>query len=573
MGSFTRYLLAALLCMGPAAFADQAIIAIDGRDADWSTIAATHVDPAGDAGSSSIDFTTLQLADDDRFLFLRFDIGTNAQLDEFSDVVLYVDADMNATTGLSVSNIGAELEWRFGDREGVDHDNGGATIFHDDIRLRSGPTVSSPWFEVAIGRNEMLGGSALFPGSQVRLVLRDEDGTGDQLPDVGSVLYTFDIGSVPPSPPTPLDRDSTTDLRLATYNVRNDSPWEPGQEPRFGRQIAAVDADIWCFQEIYNHSATATANLVNAWTSPGAGMSWSSADNNDCIVVSRYPIANSWSLSGNLAVLIDTTGSGTGVETLVVNAHLPCCGNESGRQDEVDEILAFLRDAKTPGGAVQLAPDTVIVVTGDLNLVGESSTLESLLTGDIANEGTYGPDAAPDWDDSALTSLVSLQTEKRMAYTWRNDFSSFWPGMLDFIIYSDSTIGVANHYVLYSPEMSPTQLAQAGLIASDSAASDHLLRVADFRSLAPRFLRGDCNNDGNRDVSDPVQLLALIFLGGTVDCPSSCDTDDDGTLTVNDAVLSVQALFGLGAPIPPPHPTCGQDPTADGLTCPTSFCP
>jgi len=105
--------------LAPAARAEQAAISIDGDLSDWSGISAAVVDSAGDAGPSGIDLGTLRIADDARFLFLQISLGSERQLDEWNDLVLYLDTDANAATGIAVAGIGAELEWRLGDRIGT----------------------------------------------------------------------------------------------------------------------------------------------------------------------------------------------------------------------------------------------------------------------------------------------------------------------------------------------------------------------------------------------------------------------------------------------------------------------
>lgn len=81
------------------------------------------------------------------------------------------------------------------------------------------------------------------------------------------------------------------------------------------------------------------------------------------------------------------------------------------------------------------------------------------------------------------------------------------------------------------------------------------------------FQRGDCNNDANRNVADPVFLLGLLF--GPTDplaaCDDACDANDDGTLNIADAVFLLTVLFGGGV-LPAPT-TCGVDPTNDVLDC------
>jgi hypothetical protein len=284
--------------------------------------------------------------------------------------------------------------------------------------------------------------------------------------------------------PLGMQRPSAEDLRVVTYNVHFDSPWDAGQGVRFGRQLAAVAPDILNFQEIYDHSVQQTVAFVGDWVPPNQGGSWHGAGNGDCITVSRYPVVGSWPLDGNVAVLLDAT-SKLGTQILVVNAHLPCCADEEGRQREIDRILSFLRDAKTPGGLLELAEETPFLIAGDLNLVGYAATLQSLLTGDVSDEGTYGPDFPPDWDGSDLGSVFWRQTELRMGYSWRDDGGSFWPGHLDYLIHTDSVLALTGRFVLYTPEMSPESLAAHGLQPTDSQASDHLLGCADFRPDGP----------------------------------------------------------------------------------------
>jgi len=82
------------------------------------------------------------------------------------------------------------------------------------------------------------------------------------------------------------------------------------------------------------------------------------------------------------------------------------------------------------------------------------------------------------------------------------------------------------------------------------------------------FVRGDCNADGNTDVSDAVCTLLYLFLGGREPpCVKSADADDSGKVDVTDAIHLLHGLF-LGGPAPStPFPGCGEDPTPDELSC------
>ena len=474
----------------------SAPIFLDGFFGDWSG-PVEHVDPAGDGVGGGIDIRGVDLANDGEFFFLRFELTVEIGLQETNNLVLYLDTDQSAATGTPISGIGAELKWNFGSKQGTFYRTGGSTtVYQDDIRLRQLPSITSPEFEVAIGRDVRPDGSnLLFAGSGTRVLLRHEVSGGDQAPNVGQLLtYVFDSTPVPPPAPIALPRENTGDLRITTWNVvdleQGGGGWDSGVTPSADRVLSALDPDILCFEEIYNNSAAATAALVESFLPSGPGEAWYARENSDVIVVSRFPVLGQWNLDGsagdhNLAVLLDTQ-TAIGRQLLLVGAHFFCCTNDAGRQDECDRAMSFFRDAKTPGGTLDVPAGTMLLVTGDLNLVGDSQQLRTLTTGDIVDEGTFGPDFAPDWDGSGLADLVSSQTEKRFAYSWRNDFGSFAPGRLDFFIYSDSVVAVGNHFLLYTPEMSPGELALHGLQSGDvTTVSDHLPHTADFRERVP----------------------------------------------------------------------------------------
>ena len=85
-------------------------------------------------------------------------------------------------------------------------------------------------------------------------------------------------------------------------------------------------------------------------------------------------------------------------DLLFTAAHLHCCTAYANRQNEADEYVQFVQDAKSPGGNITLPYGTPMVYAGDLNSVGYAQQLITLLTGDIQNNATYGPDGAMDWD-------------------------------------------------------------------------------------------------------------------------------------------------------------------------------
>jgi len=83
-----------------------------------------------------------------------------------------------------------------------------------------------------------------------------------------------------------------------------------------------------------------------------------------------------------------------------------------------------------------------------------------------------------------------------------------------------------------------------------------------------RFLRGDANMDVQIDVSDPIQILASLFLGESgMNCAAAADANDDDLVDVSDPIFLLEYLFSGGRPPPPPELEPGPDPTPGSLGC------
>ncbi len=85
---------------------------------------------------------------------------------------------------------------------------------------------------------------------------------------------------------------------------------------------------------------------------------------------------------------------------------------------------------------------------------------------------------------------------------------------------------------------------------------------------APEFVRGDCNDDGNFDISDAITILDVLFAMGSAPCADACDVNDDGAGDIADAIYALASLFVSGSATPlAPFPGCDEDPSADGTGC------
>ena len=186
-----------------------------------------------------------------------------------------------------------------------------------------------------------------------------------------------------------------------------------------------------------------------------------------------------------MCALLDTEEE-LGKNLLIVNSHLSCCASNEDRQQQVDEFLSVWREWISNGnGPFDLEDETPFIHVGDYNFVGYRQQMKTIRIGDIEDENEYGVDFLPDWDSTAIVDLFSRHTHKRMGYTWRKDGSSFNPGKLDYIFYSDATIDTGRHFTLNTLAMEEATLTEYGLEWDDTQeASDHLPRIFDI-SLDP----------------------------------------------------------------------------------------
>lgn len=483
-----KYLaLFSLLFSSIVSFSQNRIL-VDGIFDEWDEYPAIYTDAIGDGGLSGVDFRQLKVFNDDEFIFFFLETGAEINLQDLNGISIYLDTDDNSNTGFSVNGIGAELIYNFGNRIGAFYESGNISeVFHIDIGMVSAPTVTSDRFEVAIRKDLILSGIPVFPSDSLKIVWRNNVSNGDLMPSANEEIeYTFSTKDLEPLPEYSIQKANESDLRIISYNALSDGPFDQNRLPSFSRIFQATQPDIVGFQEIYNNSSMQVANQMESILPSATGQQWYHAkEGPDCHAISRYPILESALIpgynlgAGNGAFLIDVPGIETNL--LLIVAHPPCCGNNAGRQTEVDLIMEFIREAKAGNGPIPLEANAPIVILGDMNLVGERRQLETLLSGDIDDESSYGPDFNPDWDGNGFLDSHPYATGVPFSYTWYNQGSRFSPGRLDFLIYSGSNLMLQNSYALFTPALPQDTLNAFNLLADDAlTASDHLPVVVDF---------------------------------------------------------------------------------------------
>ncbi|HUF38837.1 MAG TPA: endonuclease/exonuclease/phosphatase family protein [Anaerolineales bacterium] len=441
----------ALLLIGCTPLAPSSPLVIEGFFDDWAAAAPLGSDPAGDGGASGVDFTDVAAAHTDDLLVISIDLGKVVNLQSEPALVLTLSAG------------GPELNYDFAARTGS---LGDARAHHYEIGLASNPTVTSDRFEIALSRAAAAGDTPLFvDGAPVILSFADPNPGGDV---AGPFTYAWDNPAPAPAPLSHLQIMGT--IRVLSYNVLNDGVMSALRADHFQRILTALDPDIIAFQELENRTAAAVEARMEEWL----GGDWHARKQADLVTVSRYPFVEGWPETQRplhpriFPAMLDVDGR----QLIVFNAHLFCCAEDAGRQDQADGFAAFVRD---------YAPEGVpFILAGDLNLVGDARQLVTLLTGDIADEAVYGPDAFPDTDGTPLADAVPRHLLSPHTYTWFDTASAFSAGRLDYVIYTDSLLE-ATGFVLDSTILPADLLEILALRAHDTLeASDHLPVVVDL---------------------------------------------------------------------------------------------
>lgn len=485
----------ALVCVGgvaPARAGDFRPILVDGDMSDWDGVAPAYVDPAGDQGGAPLDLGRVFIANDDQFVYLRFDIGALYNLEVLPVTLrIYVDTDASAATGWAVAGIGSDLEidcsgQGIGVREQTAASFDATYLGHAAVSLNAAPTYAATGFEMRIRRGVALPQSGLstFTDPAFRIAF---DVGADRAPDGdGGIAYTIADGTAPPPVDQPLERGDAWAVRIVSWNTHGDLFGRDSLS--FRRVLAALGPDVIGFQEASEPAVLVAARLDRDLPLPG-GRHWNafSASPGE-VTASRWPqTQDPGAPSRELATLVNLPDDAYPRDLYVINGHWKCCGSvgtseDRQRQETADATVDWIRRLR----AGRLMYQTPIVIFGDFNLVGGPQPLVTVRDGDIVNEDRYGADYAPDWDGTPLARAAPVHADAHAAYTWRNDYDVFVPGILDHFLFTDATAGVERCFVLDTRDMTTAKLERYGLQFYDSElASDHLPVVVDFAPGEP----------------------------------------------------------------------------------------
>ena len=439
------YLLLLLLCQ-PDLFLAQTELAIDGRFEDWAGIPLLVDVSKPNPVPGAVDLLQLGVADNNEYLHFYLKVDKEIPWQVENRITIYLDTDDDPSTGQVIGGIGAEVAFTFGERQGqllVGKDT--IPLEYQHLGLVGAPSTTSAHFEWAFRwEAQAEEGQVTLPKKPFRFVIVDEIG-GDMLPDEDGLRYVPTLKAPSPLPQATFERDNPEHLRLLSHNV-NRRHFHPDKKDAFTRVYQALAPDLLLLQEAYEGSAEEILAYFQPALPASRSGEWYAykAGAEATVLLSPYPAKAVVPLGNSAAYLLQLAGKKE-AQLALIALSMPCCRQDSARQAEADQILAFVRDLQTPGGTYDVPKGTPIMLAGDANLVGLKKQYHTLVEGSIQDEAKFGEAFSPDWDGTPLADLHPPHFQRPHTYTWRGN--GFFPGRLDYVFYTDSVLKIGHHFV------------------------------------------------------------------------------------------------------------------------------
>ncbi len=481
---------------------------IDGHFGDWSMIPPIAIDPAGD-NADTADVTQLRAQSRGTELFLMMDLGAtlNVQSGASSTEVPLVHIKLPSDDVFTI-----DMRSR---RTYLNTPGNPVTL--DVSRLATGPTYAASNIELRVD----LGGVGAQLGDTLEISISGSDAL--------AAPASFTLGTPASAAPSrSTSRSNNTAFRIAAYNTERNGIQDISRRDQIYRQLRAVEADVYCFEEEWNLPAASIATAMGQADPHEDSAVWNVHKINGAHIASRSPVIPISSFNSRYAAAIVELPGGP---IAVLAIHPKCCGFIGSSEDaqriaQTQGMIQTLDALRAAHFGVRYV-NIPIVIVGDWNLVGSRTPLTML-----ENAPDHG---LRDW---LLPHLVGDE-----AFTWvgrGTGAGSFSPGRLDLCAYSADRLVRRNGFVLDSRTLGKQARTSLGLEQNDSAASDHLMIVADFafNDDLPTTCPADLDADSIVGVSDLSLAIQHLGLPG-----GRADANGDGAVDVNDITF---VIFRLG---------------------------
>lgn len=426
---------------------------------------------------------------DERYIYFRVSVQDSQWTLQAAPetLAMLLDVDGNAKTGRRepgpAEALGVDVEIQFSPR-GPDgkRQNGVAVFAIDDRGQRTPipnqeaqvaflPTYATTWYEGRLSRRLPFpaGGaaSAAAAGPMTGMaVLLDDAGQIDGWSDPSSVAAPAAgspeaiIAQTPPDLPA---RPAGA-LRVVSWNVLRNGPVNK-PEP-YARVIETLNPDVMLIQEWEQGDAAAVESWFNTVIrTPGP---WKVAKGHaGVLIASRHPLTpidlgrletlTAEGRASQVRFIAATVSSPIG-DLAVASTHLKCCGFKDSPEDR--QRMDQARAVNEALLAASPTPPSMRLIAGDFNLVGSRPPIDLMRAG-------------LDADGSDLSVADPFVLGDRSQYTWSDYATTFTPGRLDYVLYSDSTAQVYQSFILDTQRLGDETLARAGLNREDTDVSDH----------------------------------------------------------------------------------------------------
>lgn len=480
---------------------------LDGDRSDWTDRPAVASDPQGDSKAPAegarilLDLGDVRLAETSDALWILAETATHPvnpqNLPEPWSLEIAIDADGSPSTGSTRGALeGCDLVLRWSPRgEGVSRAGRGTMLEILEESLVAAPTRSrsprpqsldigvapssaSRWIEVRVPRSfERLDGQrtpGVRFGRECRVLVRAVGAAGEMLDETPIATVAFSTPAAEATRPSrALADDTAANLRVMSWNAERGAIFKNPEA--FAEVFRAIGPDVVLLQEL---EGVESPTQLESWfdervPTPGG---WKAVIGGGSLAVAVLaprlaPLAELADVkrpNPNGARPVRVVGGVVPFGTrrvLVASVHLKCCGSIGSREDETREQEAFaIREAirrAMEEAAKNREPIDGIVIAGDFNLVGSPNIV------DLAAEGL-------DLDRSPLLAAPLYGIDGLSNLTWRDGGSEFMPGQLDFLLFSDSRLDLADGMVI-----DPAAILPRG--ATADGPSDHLPIIADLR--------------------------------------------------------------------------------------------
>ena len=405
---------------------------IDGIFGEWGDSDVLLVDPVGDA-VAAFDITRVHARSRGTVLYLHFDVGSelNLQSGDWFDGQLRLDI-LVGDARLTVDFRGRSIY-----RDG----NPDLWIPWQTMSMTTAPTHTSTEFEMQIDLSEI----GATRHDAVTLSFDGSDRTEE-------ALFVLDAPADSPAPLRAATRGAQATFRIANLNTKDSGLSNPERAGSIGRLLAAVDADIYCFQEEYETEDSAISLALRTLTGK---QGWRVYRVRASIIATRGKLRPVESENERYAAArVKVSG---GPEILAISYHGSCCGYAGSEEDEerISEAQALVR-------TIDAHRDVPALVIGDWNLVGSRTPLSTLEAAGLER-----------WH------LESLRPGD--FWTWYNPRSRFTPGQLDLLVHDPTRLERVHGYILSTHTMQAAEAEALGLRSDDSEGSDHQVLVGDFK--------------------------------------------------------------------------------------------